>query len=127
MMTSMMDSRAFLKIDSKSMSDPESDSDWLHLFTRTDVKATTRRVPVRLGDMAQCWEKNGDDSGQEEDEDNEQEEIGPDGTLAVACDAAGDPSNDCCSHQRLFRTFLRVSRCVQANDRPHTCTNYCSQ
>jgi hypothetical protein len=74
MMTSLMDSRAYLKMDSFSMSDPEYSSGWLHLFTRSDVKATTRRVPVRLGDMAQCWEKNDDDSGQEEDEDNEQEE-----------------------------------------------------
>jgi hypothetical protein len=74
LMTSLMDSRAYLKIDSLSMSDHDSDSGWLHLFTRSEVKTTSRRVPVRRGDMAQCWEKDDVDSGQEDDDDNGQEE-----------------------------------------------------
>ena len=42
MMTSLMDSRAHLKMDSISMSDLEYNSSWLYLFVNSDVRATNR-------------------------------------------------------------------------------------
>jgi hypothetical protein len=45
MMTSLMDSSAYLKMESFSMSDPEYSSGWLHLFAKSDVK---QRLDVPL-------------------------------------------------------------------------------
>jgi hypothetical protein len=74
MMTSLMDSRAHLKMDSISMSDLEYDSSWMYLFVNSDVRATNRRTPVRLAEMTHCWEKDDDDNGQKVEEEDEQEE-----------------------------------------------------